>query len=283
MEHYDVLIVGGGAAGIAAARGAAGKRVLLAERRPCLGGILLQCVHNGFGKAQTGPEYAKSLLEAFPEQVELALNTSVTQIAPHRIATLCSPEKGCYAVSFSKLILATGCREIPMGVLPIAGTRPRGVYTAGQLQEMMNMDAFCPEGPAVILGSGDLGLVMAWQLARIGIEVSLVEQKSALGGMARNQRRLEGLPVKKLLETTITEVRGWPHLEQVVLADGRILPCKTLLIAVGLRPEQGLCRETGQQPWLRLCGNASRIHPIVEAVVQEGRDAGAWAAEGENV
>ena len=165
-----------------------------------------------------------------------------------------------------------------MGALPVVGTRPKGIYTAGQMQEKMNLHGFLPEGPAVILGSGDLGLVMAGHLARVGIKVTMVEQKSACGGMARNRRCLTEYPIDLICNATITEVFGDAELEGCVLSDGQILSCKTLLIAVGLKPERELVLDLGDPDWLHICGNCNRVHPIVEAVVNEGKLAGiaAW-------
>ena len=165
MEHYDILIIGGGAAGIAAAKACSGRKVLLADRKPALGGVLPQCAHRGFGKNKSGIEYAADLLTDFPETVSLALNTTVLSVSDDKTAVLSGTEFGRKQISFSQLILASGCREIPMGALPIGGTRPKGVYTAGQMQELMNLYGVVPEGPVVILGSGDLGLIMAKHLA----------------------------------------------------------------------------------------------------------------------
>jgi hypothetical protein len=133
MEHYDILIVGGGAAGISAAKAAHSANVLLVDRKPRLGGVLLQCTHRGFGKNKSGIEYAAELVCDFPENVKLALGTTVLSVSKDKTALLCGREFGRKEVSFSRLILATGCREIPAGALPIAGTRPRGIYTAGQM------------------------------------------------------------------------------------------------------------------------------------------------------
>ena len=146
MEHYDILIIGGGAAGIAAAKEAAGARVLLADRRAALGGVLLQCAHRGFGRNQTGMEYAAGLIRDFPESITLALNTTVLSVSENKTARLSGRDFGQREVSFSRLILATGCREIPVGALPIGGTRPRGVCTAGQMQERMNLYGEIPQG-----------------------------------------------------------------------------------------------------------------------------------------
>ena len=279
MEHYDILIIGGGVAGIAAAKAAGGARVLLAESRPQLGGVLLQCAHHGFGKDKSGTEYAAELLLDFPEEITLALNTTVLSVSENRTALLSGREFGRKRVGFSRLILATGCREIPMGALPIAGTRPKGVYTAGQMQELMNLHGFVPEGPAVILGSGDLGLIMARQLAQAGIDVTLVEKKDSCGGMTRNRRCLEEYPIRLLCSDTIREVRGYPHITGCVTARGVYLPCKTLLIAAGMVPERELISHLGDPDWLHICGNCCAVHPMVEAVVNEGKQAGIAATE----
>lgn len=279
MEHFDILIIGGGAAGIAAAKECRGARVLLADRRGALGGVLLQCTHHGFGKNQTGIDYASELLQDFPENTRLALNTTVLSISQDKVATLSGKDFGRKQVCFSQLILATGCREIPIGALPIAGTRPAGIYTAGQMQERMNLHGFVPRGPAVILGSGDLGLIMAKQLARAGCAVTLVEQRNRCGGMVRNQRCLQEYPVNLICNATIAEVHGETELEGCTLSDGRHLPCKTLLTAAGLRPERELIFGLGMPEWLHLCGNCRRVHPMVEAVIQEGTLAGKTAME----
>ena len=279
MEHYDILIIGGGAAGIAAAKAARGAKVLLADARPQLGGVLLQCAHHGFGKDKSGTEYASELLQDFPEGITLALNTTVLSVSPDRTALLSGREFGRRTVGFSRLILATGCREIPMGALPIAGTRPKGVYTAGQMQELMNLHGFVPEGPAVILGSGDLGLILAKQLAQAGIDVTLVEKKDSCGGMTRNRRCLEEYPIRLLCSDTIREVQGYPHITGCVTARGVYLPCKTLLIAAGMVPDRELAADLGEPDWLHICGNCNTVHPMVEAVVNEGTQAGMTAIE----
>ena len=166
-----------------------------------------------------------------------------------------------------------------MGALPIAGTRPKGIYTAGQMQEMMNLHGFTPEGPVVILGSGDLGLILARQLAQIGLSVTMVEKKSQCGGMARNQRCLEEYPIRLLCGDTLREVQGYPHITGCVTANGKKLPCKMLLIAAGLIPERELTSHLGNPDWLHICGNCNTVHPMVEAVVNEGKQAGIAATE----
>ena len=279
MEHYDILIIGGGAAGIAAAKACAGAKVLLADRKRELGGVLLQCAHHGFGKNKSGMDYAADLRQDFPSDITLALNTTVLSISENRTALLSGRELGRREVSFSQLILASGCREIPMGALPIAGTRPRGIYTAGQMQELVNLHGFIPEGPVVILGSGDLGLIMAKQLAEANLPVTLVEKKDRCGGMARNQRCLEEFPIRLICSDTIAQVHGEKQLSGCTTAQGTYLPCRTLLIAAGLRPERELVSHLGNPTWLHICGNCNKVHPMVEAVVQEGKQAGNAAIE----
>ena len=279
MEHYDIVIVGGGAAGIAAAIECAGTSVLLVDRNPKLGGILLQCAHRGFGQNRTGREYAAELAAAFPGSVTLALNTTVLSVSPERTALLSGPESGRREVRFSRLILAAGCREIPIGALPIASTRPEGIYTAGQMQAMMNLHGYVPKGPVVILGSGDLGLIMAGHLAGAGIPVTLVEKNSHCGGMARNRRCLTEYPIRLICGDTVVRIHGSPRITGCTTAKGIHLPCGTLLTAVGLRPERELVQHLGTPDWLHICGNCSRIHPMVESVIQEGTLAGRTAYE----
>jgi len=278
MLHYDILIIGGGAAGIAAAKAAKDARVLLVDQKSKLGGVLLQCSHRGFGKLQTGPEYVRDLLSDFPETVHLALSTTVLSVSEDQTALLSGSDFGRRRVSFSQLILATGCREIPMGALHIAGTRPKGIYTAGQMQELMNLHGYQPEGPAVILGSGDLGLIMAKQLAETGITVTLVEKMPHCGGMVRNRHCLREHPIKLVCNATITEVFGEKQLEGVMISGSVRLPCRMLLIAAGLRPERELISHLGDPNWLHICGNCNTVHPMVESVIQEGKLAGytAW-------
>jgi len=279
MEFFDILIVGGGAAGIAAAKAAKGAKVLLADSRPALGGVLLQCTHRGFGKNKSGTEYAADLLQDFPEEITLARNTTVLSVSESRTALLSGREFGRKTIRFSQLILASGCREIPIGALPIGGTRPRGIYTAGQMQEMMNLHGFLPEGPAVILGSGDLGLIMAKQLAQAGLSVTMVEKNRYCGGMLRNQRCLEEFPIRLICSDTIAQIHGQQTICGCMTTNGEYLPCRTLLIAVGLQPERELIAHLGKPDWLHICGNCNTVHPMVEAVVAEGKQAGMAAAE----
>jgi len=278
MEHTELLIVGAGAAGIAAAKAAAAagcRSIVLADRGEAPGGVLPQCAHRGFAAGLSGPEYVMRLMEAFPTAVDYRPATTVTAITAEKTARLVHRTQGETELSFSQLILASGCLEIPMGALPIAGTRPRGVYTAGQMQARMNLHGHVPPGPAVILGSGDLGLIMAMHLAQAGVPVAaMVEQKAACGGLARNRNALKPYHIPLRCGVTIREVLGSPDLEAVVLSDGTEIPCKTLLIAVGLRPDRTLVHGLENAPWLHLCGNCRTVHPMVEAVTEEGTQAG---------
>ena len=282
MEHSDILIIGAGAAGISAAKAAYAmgcRSILLVEHKGHLGGILYQCAHRGFGDSQTGPEYISTLLKDFPNEVQCMCNTTVLAVNMDKTAVLSSEKTGAQTISFEQLILAAGCREIPLGALNIAGTRPKGVYTAGQMQEMMNVYGVRPENPVVILGSGNIGLIMANQIAACGDQVTIIEQKRALGGIERNRRGIEASDISVILNTTITELHGEKQICAVSLSNGAVLPCKTLLLAVGLVPNQELLHEPERPDWLHLCGNCSRVHTMIESVVYEGKKAGVMACE----
>lgn len=282
MEGYELLIVGAGAAGISAAKSAyeAGcTSILLVEHKQTFGGILLQCLHRGFGGELNGPEYIQKLTEDFPSDIDCLFNTSVISVSPKKQALLWNALSGEKQIQFQQIILATGSMEIPIGALPVIGTRPNGIYTGGQMQEMMNLYGELPEGPVAILGSGDIGLIMAKHLYDANVPVTaIIEQEDRCGGMLRNQKSLEKTKIPLLLHTTIIEVFGYPYLEGLVLSDGTQLNCKTLLIAVGLRPDQTLIEHLNYPDWLHLCGNCRTISPIIDMVVREGQQAGLTAA-----
>ncbi len=277
MEHCDILIIGGGIAGLSAAREAfsAGcNDILLVERKPALGGILRQCYHRGFGNGLDGPEYVGKMTADLPKEIRCFTGTTVISISKDKKALLKSGEHGEIIIAFEQLILASGCLEIPIGSLPIVGTRPQGIYAAGQMQEMMNLYGFRPQGPVVILGSGDLGLIMAKHLYDAGIAVAaIVEQKDSCGAMARNQQFLPQSGIPLICNNTITQVLGHPHLEGVILSDGSSIPCKTLLIAVGFRSDRTTIHFCSQESWLHLCGNCHKIYPMVEGVIMDSRQA----------
>lgn len=278
MENFDILVIGAGAAGISAAKAAynAGCRNLALVSYECTpGGILLQCAHRGFGGDLNGMEYVTQLLKDFPQEIVLIHDSTVLSVNEDKTALLAEGR----LLKFEQLILATGCREIAPGALGIAGTRPKGVYTAGAMQNMMNVYGYMPKGPVVILGSGDIGLIMANTISELGIEVTLVEREAQCGGMARNRAFLREGRVELLCGCTVAEIYGEPEIEKVRLSDGRMLPCATLLIAAGLLPERDLIHGLEDKDWIQLCGNCNRIHPMVEGVVAEGIQAGITAYE----
>lgn len=282
----DILIVGAGIAGISAAKEAAarGASVLLADHNDRLGGVLPQCTHRGFAGTLTGPAYLARQLEDFPSEVDLRLNTTVLSVDDSRQALLSSARDGVYTVAFQQLILATGCREIPAGALPFGGTRPKEVYTAGQAQALLNLEGTAIPDPVVILGSGDLGLIMAAQLTEHGCSVAaIVEKKPQCGGLVRNRRRIEPLHIPLYTGAMLERIEGYPHLTGVQIrpreGDPFSIPCRSLLIAAGLTPEQTLIQHLGEPDWLHLCGNCAKIHPMVEAVAAEGKAAAVAACK----
>ena len=286
MKDCELLIIGAGAAGLTAARTAAESgchQVVLVDSKAKPGGVLLQCAHQGFGQGLTGPQYIEQLLRDFPKQVELQCATTALSISKNKVAVLSGAKTGLQRLRFQELIFAAGCREIPAGALQLAGTRPEGVYTAGQVQEMMNLQYRVPEGPAVILGSGDLGIIMAGQLSASGCQINaLVEQREKCGGMPRNQLHLERYALPLLCNSTVSRVYGERKLAGVVvhnLQSGKedFIPCRTLLIAVGYTPERTLIQGLGVPEWLQLCGNCKAVHSMIEGVIQEGKTAGARA------
>lgn len=277
MIKTDIFIIGAGIAGISAAKTAAnaGKSVIICDREVGFGGVLRQCMHRGFGNNLTGPEYIAALAEDFPESIGCFFSTTVLEIRKDKTALLSSREKGIFEISFSQLILATGCMEISPGMLPIGGTRPEGVYTAGQAQLMSFMGEGFPS-PVVILGSGDLGLIMARQLKEQGHEVScIIEKNSAPTAMARNRGILD--EVTLIPESTVKTVHGDKHIESITLknlgtGEEQSLPCATLLVAAGLRPDRSLVRGIERSPWITYCGNCSKIYPMVEGLAADAKD-----------
>lgn len=288
MESCEIFIVGAGAAGLSAARAAAEqgcRSIVIADWHGGPGGILRQCAHRGFGAELTGPEYINQLLTDYPAAVQFLWNTAVLSVDGNRTAVLSSSDYGLKRITFRQMILAAGCREITAGNLGLGGTRPEGVVTAGQVQADMNLRGIVPQGPVVILGSGDLGLIVARQLAEAGVEIAaVVEKKNSCGGLARNRRCISEYQLRLVCGATVSQVFGEKQLSGVNIrhADTSLkeyIPCRTLVIAAGLSPEQELIRNIGRPRWLHLCGNCSRIHSMVETVVQEGKQAGINACE----
>ena len=293
MEHCELLIVGAGAAGMSAAVAAweAGVRdLILADSAPCPGGILCQCSHPGFGRAvfgteKTGPEYASFLLSGLANTgVRLLPETEVLSVSGDRRAVL-SSRRGLTELSFQRLILAAGCRERSIGSLPIAGTRPSGVFTAGQVQELLNLRHCLPGAEILILGSGDLGMIMAYQLQNAGAHVvAVAEQADHYGGLARNYHRyLEPSGIPLFLRTTVTELFGSGRLTGVLLrqldtGEQTYLSCDTLVTAVGLIPDRALVSALGSPDWLSFAGNCHHVHELVDSAVAEAAAVGRLAA-----
>ena len=287
---YDLLIVGGGAAGMAAAlaaREAGAKRILIAEREAAPGGILRQCIHTGFGLGYfredlTGPEYAERFIKRLRNSgIELRLDTTVPELRKNRTALLSSPGK-VEEVSFRRCILATGCRERAIGSLPVGGTRPAGIFTAGTAQRMVNLMGLDIGRRVVILGSGDIGMIMARRFSLLGKEVvAMVEKEAAPGGLARNIKNcIEAHAIPVLTHSTVVKVQGEGRVSGVTVrnlesGEERLIACDTLIVSVGLIPERELLGGFDEIPhWLRLCGNCDYVHEIVDTVSMQAEKIG---------
>jgi NADPH-dependent 2,4-dienoyl-CoA reductase/sulfur reductase-like enzyme len=289
----ELMIIGAGAAGMAAAlsaREAGCRDILLVDRREQTGGILSQCVHEGFGLSAfgtelTGPVYAERLAERLAQTgVRFLPGREVLAVTKEKTAVL-SGSEGLEEIRFEKLILATGCREKSIGALPVAGTRPAGIFTAGQAQEMMNLRGQDPGNEILILGSGDLGMIMARQLVLAGKHViALAEKEAHYGGMARNYHRcIEPYGIPVLYRTTVTEIHGHGRISGVTLrhldsGEEEQLSCDTLITALGLIPERELVRMLGEPAWLFLAGNCHRVHDLVDSAVAEAERIGKEAS-----
>ena len=288
QKTTDLFIVGGGAAGMAAATAAAarGIHVLLADERLAPGGILTQCIHQGFGlgrygRDMTGPEYRDAESEAFLHSTADYLpNTRVLKIDPDRTALLASPE-GLLRISFRACIMATGCREKPLASLSVAGPRPDGIYTAGEAQELINLGHYDIGSRIFILGSGDIGQIMARRFCLLGkTVVGMAECRDQLGGIKRNQEEcIAAYNIPIWLRATVTAVHGFPHLQGVTLhhldtGTEEIISCDTLITALGLIPDKILAdplkTPDGYPDWLYFCGNADTVHSIVDGASAQG-------------
>ncbi len=318
MKKYDIVIIGGGPAGLAAA--AAAKKngidsILILERDKELGGILNQCIHNGFGlhtfkEELTGPEYAQRFIDQVNVLgIEYFLNTMVMDISHEKVVTAMNRTDGLFEIQAKAIILAMGCRERSRGALNIPGYRPAGIYSAGTAQRLVNMEGLMPGREAVILGSGDIGLIMARRMTLEGAKVKVVaELMPYSGGLKRNIVQClddYGIPLK--LSHTVVDIKGKERLEGVTLAEvdntGKPIPgteeeysCDTLLLSVGLIPENELSRGMGVEmskvtsgpvvnesletniEGVFACGNVLHVHDLVDFVSEEAGTAGKNAA-----
>jgi NADPH-dependent 2,4-dienoyl-CoA reductase/sulfur reductase-like enzyme len=318
--RYDAVVVGGGSAGLTVAARIAqkGRRVAIFEREAQAGGILNQCIHNGFGLHRykedlTGPEYAERLIDALHEQsgVELHLETTVLGVCPSEGNTLYaySRHRGVTKVSAGAIVLAMGCRERNRGNIGIPGSRPAGIFTAGLAQRLINIDGYIPGRRAVILGSGDIGLIMARRLTWVGVEVlGVVEIQPYPSGLTRNiVQCLNDFQIPLYLSHQITEIRGRERLEAVEvspLKDGQpdaarsfTLECDTLLLSVGLIPDNELSKKLGvalspetggpivdgtlmsSVEGVFACGNVLHVHDLVDWVSEEADSCGSAVTE----
>lgn len=318
MVNHDIVIVGGGPAGMAAAVAAydAGcKDVVILDREPQIGGILMQCIHNGFGlhklgRELTGPEYAAVYEEKVKSRnIQVYSETTVTAVSPDKVVTA-QNRQGILKIQAKAVILAMGCRERSRGALNICGSRPSGVYSAGTAQKLVNCMGYQVGKRVVILGSGDIGLIMARRMSYEGAKVEAVcEVMPYSGGLTRNiVQCLEDFGIPLYLSTTVVQIHGKERLEGVTIAQvderrqpieetKRYIPCDTLLLSVGLIPENELTRAAGipidpitngalvdencqtKIPGIFACGNVLQVHDLVDYVSEEAERAGLGAVK----
>ena len=319
MKHVNILIVGGGPAGLAAAAAAydVGERdILILERDDRLGGILNQCIHNGFGlhtfkEELTGPEYAARYEQFIEErQIPYLLQTMVLDISREKVVTAVNRDEGMIQIQAEAVILAMGCRERPRGALSIPGFRPAGIYTAGTAQRLVNMEGYMPGREVVILGSGDIGLIMARRMTLEGAHVQVVaELMPYSGGLKRNiVQCLHDYDIPLKLKHTVVKIEGKKRVEGIMLAEvdeqNRPIPgteehytCDTLLLSCGLIPENELSLKAGvtlnpvtngpevneslqtDVEGIFACGNVLHVHDLVDYVSEEAAMAGKHAAD----
>ncbi len=318
MNKVDIVIVGGGPAGLAAAVAAyddGAKSILILERDEQLGGILNQCIHNGFGlhtfkEELTGPEYADRFIRQVNERkIPYLLNTMVMEISPDRVVTAMNREDGMFQIEAKAVILAMGCRERPRGALNIPGYRPAGIFSAGTAQRLVNIEGYMPGKEVVILGSGDIGLIMARRMTLEGAKVKLVaELMPYSGGLKRNiVQCLDDFDIPLRLSHTVVDIEGKEHITAVTIAEvgadrkpikgtEERYTCDTLLLSCGLIPENELSTAAGVQlnpvtngpvvnesletniEGVFACGNVLHVHDLVDFVSEEAAKAGVTAS-----
>lgn len=319
MKKYetDVAIIGGGAAGLASATviKKAGYEPLILERDVELGGILLQCIHVGFGLTEfgeelSGPEYAQRFIDEVKElNIPYKLDTMVIEITPDKKIYAVNKDEGMIEISTKAVILAMGCRERTRGAINIPGFRPAGIYTAGQAQRFVNIEGYLPGRTYVILGSGDIGMIMARRLTWEGCNVkAVVEIQPYVSGLIRNQVQcLEDYNIPLITGYTVTKIHGKQRLKGVtiskvdrnfdrIIGTDRFIECDALLLSVGLIPENELTKKAGAEisnmggpivdnnlettiDGVFACGNVLQVHDLVDLVSAEAQRAGKKAVE----